>query len=122
MKEQNCREKFDANSHLYKKSRNPTNGELTPRDTAEYLIPYEKIVKDSMATTSFNKGTLMFHETKTFTDDRDNSTMGVTKSAVNDVKSIESIRRRKEEIDHEIAQMKKVALYKQYLLLQNKMP
>lgn len=56
LKEEASMQKFDANCHLYKKSRNPCNGELTPRDNAEYLIPFEKIVLDKMKTTQYTEG------------------------------------------------------------------
>ncbi len=119
-KEITCLENFDKSRHLFKKSRNPTNGELTPRDEADYLIPFEKIVKDKMSTTTLTRGSLMFHETKSF----QNATMGDTnkmtllaKSSVQDVSRLDSIKKRKEDIEFEIAQMKRLAQYKQYCLL-----
>ncbi len=118
-KEITCLEKFDQSRHVYKKSRNPCNGELTPRDDAEYLIPFEKLVKDKMITTTLTRGSLMYHETKSF----QNATMGDTnkmtllaKSSVKDVSLLDTIRRKREDIDNEIAQMKRVAQYKQYCL------
>eukprot|EP00981_Chlorochromonas_danica_P005675 scaffold1172_cov180-Ochromonas_danica.AAC.2 len=45
MKEDRCREYFEANAHLFRKSRNPCLGELTARDDADFLIPLEQTLK-----------------------------------------------------------------------------
>lgn len=131
MKEESSLEKFDENCHLYKKSRNPCNGELTPRDDAEYLIPFEKIILDKMKTTQYSEGwccimhadckcksflgTLVSHETIQFRS-TNAGTSRVAKISAQNSQQVEAMKAHKEKIAFELTQMQRAAAYKQYLL------
>lgn len=55
MREEKSRDLFQQNQYLLKKTRNPIMGELTPRDTAESLIPIDKFIKDTVELQKFQQ-------------------------------------------------------------------
>jgi hypothetical protein len=118
-REEKCREKFSENALYFRKSRNPTTGELTPRDTAEFLIPIERTIQMNLDTEKY----LDFDQTYKTTKQSPKMTLAdcsSTRSVDVHKKKIDAVRCRKEVLAHELEQMKKVAEYKAQLFTKTK--
>lgn len=115
MKEQKCRERFEDTCHLLKKSRNPCTGELTPRHDAEFLIPMKKTIKQQLEDESF----LEFEAQRNKTIQKEKESFNPIDKIVRprDVQAALTLRERRNNLDYELEQMKKVIEYKRQQLL-----
>eukprot|EP01038_Epipyxis_sp_PR26KG_P008637 gene8637-11675_t len=135
-KEDRARENFNNNSHNFRKSRNPYAGELTPRDEAELLIPIEnpdqfrppRYLKGSTSQfcSSFSsanvKSTISLKANSYDNNDNNNQTSNysllahTSRISSSGVESINAMKKRRDQLDFELEQMKKVLEYKQFCL------
>lgn len=113
-KEQHCREKFDATGHLMKKSRNPTTGELTPRDEADFMIPMKKTIKQQLEDQAFSD----YERTRLMTIQQEKNFFDPVAKIVKprDLQGISSLKERRGNINTELEQMKRVLEYKKQAL------
>jgi len=118
--EERSRTNFENNCHLLKKPRNPCNGELTSREDAEYLIPFEKAINASMLAQTRAK----YHQSMMIENESRNLTSGPATSSLSQYPSnrrpkfdqLSTLKQRKFEIDNELEQMNKVLAFKQQCL------
>jgi hypothetical protein len=114
LKEEKCREKFHENAMYYRKSRNPCNGELTARDDAEFLIPVERTIQTNFETEKFLEFDRTYNSIKESTQPAVKDSLQTIRKL--DVIKIGNIRERKQMIDSELEQMRKIVAYKQQQL------
>jgi hypothetical protein len=113
-KEQHCREKFHDSMHFMKKSRNPTIGELTPRDDADFLIPMKKTIKQDLEEQAFAN----YERTRLMTLQQEKDFFDPVSKVVKprDLQGINNIKERRGNLDNELEQMKRVLEYKKQAL------
>lgn len=107
MKEDRCREVFEANSLLYKKSRNPCIGELSPRDNADFLIPIEQTIKKLAEKAAYDDYT---QTTELALTDATKTMHSFQSRAIkkSELDRLESLRRKRMLIDHELKQLEQI--------------
>jgi len=106
------RVKFMDTYHLLKKPRNPTMGELTSREDAEYLVPLTSIAEQAAAgNTVPAQRTKSKEELESAQEKLRGTTMFL--KLLSDVARCESLRQRREQIDEESRAVETILTHKQ---------
>ena len=105
-KDEQKRVHFNDTYHLLKKPRNPTTGELTSREDAEYLVPLSSIAEKTSAPASTAQEAICATETKL---------RGLTmfNKLIREMARCESLRQRREHIHAETAMVESIMQHKQ---------
>jgi hypothetical protein len=113
-KEHRCRDQFDSNALVLRKSRNPCIGELTSREDAPFLIPLEKVMKDNVNSERYLNLERTLVEQKQSIEQQSFQLSLPVKSR--DVAKLNRVHKLRSEVDREIETLKRVAEYKRELL------
>lgn len=102
VKEDRCREHFENTCHLYKKSRNPCNGELTSREDADFLIPIEHTVKKLSQQAAYSE----YERTRTLALQSSGSVDYHSRAIKpNELNRLETLKNKRQLIDNELKQL-----------------
>lgn len=118
-KETDSRDSFVVNLATFKKPRDPTNGELTSRDDAPYIMPLTETYKNTLVKTIYNNS---MGDTCTSPGGAFSKAQEMERSSrefgrlLGDVSKVEALRRRKEEIDSELNMLKGILEHKKAVL------
>ena len=113
VKETDSRDHFSLNLATFKKPRDPTNGELTSRDDAPYIMPLTETYKNTLVKTLRSMSTDMSSVPGATFNSTQVQEFG---RVLGDVSKVEALRRRKEEIDSELIMLKGIMEHKKALL------
>lgn len=109
-KNEKTRVHFNDTYHLLKKPRDPTMGELTSREDAEYLVPLSSIAEQTVKPLPTPRVKSQ-QELESATEKLRGTTM--FSKLLADVARCESLRQRREVIDRESAMVESLLLHKQ---------
>ncbi len=103
---------------MLKKPRNPCVGELTPRHDAEFLIPMKKTIKEQMDQEAFRD----FEAARSRMIQKEKESLDPIDKVVRprDIQGALSLRERRNHLNHELEQMRKVIQYKRQQLIETK--
>ena len=100
---------FEDKAQFYRKSRNPCSGELTARDNAEYLIPFENRLKDISKAGTIKDITL--RKNALSVTRHSHYELNMTKVGISTLKSmngLDHMRTRRQKLDYELEQMNRL--------------
>ena len=124
-KESGSRVVFNAKLPTLKKARDPTIGELTSRENAEYVMPFTDAYKRTLESriNSANTMTQPFSAGTTGSAGTTEKPLMVTENGKNkfnnlivDIAQIESLKQKKNDINDELAQLQKILDHKKAIL------